>query len=299
MPRVCTSAHKTTFFPDFDISWHIVITGAYNFSHYTERFRGQPHNLYTNEVWSDSGAAPNTWFMSWNNNLVHWVVVSTEIYFDFPFMIQSQYEWLINDLIEANKNRTLAPWIIVIGHRPLYCDNVSKQNTTQTADECAEAATRVRDGVDMNKTGILYYGLEDVFYEYGVDFYLGGHEHDYERMYDIYKNETTKSIINMPSTTYIVTGSAGCDEGHDIFNPNIEQPYVAIRTMDYSFTRWDVYNQTHIHLQQVTENGSIIDDLWYRQDKHGPFKDNYPERDKYIIDEIDAMSYKTVDLNMS
>ena len=244
---------------------------AYNFSHYSERFRGQPYNLFTDVIYTNSGPVNNNWFMSWNNGFTHWIMISTEIYFDFKDMIQLQYEWLINDLIAANKNRTLAPWVIVIGHRPMYCDNVSKQNTSQIADECGEAATRVRDGVDMNNTGILYYGLEDVFYEYGVDFYICGHEHDYERMYDVYKNKTTKSISNMPSTTYIVTGSAGCDEGHDIFSSNITNEYVAMRSMNYSFSKWNVYNSTHIHFQQVDKDEKVMDDVWYKQDKHGPF----------------------------
>eukprot|EP01084_Bolivina_argentea_P184415 318052_1 len=272
---------------------------AYNFSHYSERFRGQPYNLNTGPVWTGSGPVPNNWYMSWNNGMVHWIMISTEIYFDFKFMIQDQYEWLINDLQDANKNRTLAPWVIVIGHRPMYCDNVSKSNKSDTADECGPAATRVRDGIDMNNTGVLYFGLEDIFYEYGVDFFICGHEHDYERMYDIYKNKTTKTTTNMPSTTYILTGSAGCNEGHDIFNPNIQQPYVAIRTMDYSFTKWNVYNNTHIHLQQIIsdttlppdQQGKIIDDIWYIQNKHGPFKHNYPNRNTFIDNTIHPITY--------
>jgi hypothetical protein len=28
------------------------------------------------------------------------------------------------------------------------------------------------------------HGLETLFHQYGVDFYMCGHEHDYERMFD-------------------------------------------------------------------------------------------------------------------
>ena len=41
--------------------------------------------------------------------------------------------------------------------------------------------------------GTYMYGLEEVFYKYGVDFYICGHEHNYERMYDIYLNQTTQT----------------------------------------------------------------------------------------------------------
>lgn len=54
---------------------------------------------------------------------------------------------------------------------------------------------------------------------YGVDLYLCGHEHNYERMYDIAPDfnilspwtsgKTTQSTVDMPATTYIVTGAAG------------------------------------------------------------------------------------------
>jgi hypothetical protein len=52
---------------------------------------------------------------------VHYVMISTEIYFFYPTMVERQYDWLEMDLQNANANRTEAPWIIVLGHRPMYC----------------------------------------------------------------------------------------------------------------------------------------------------------------------------------
>jgi len=54
-------------------------------------------------------------------------------------------------------------------------------------------------------------------YDFGVDIFINGHEHNYERMYDILKNKTTRTTINPPSTVYIVTGAAGSREGHEKF----------------------------------------------------------------------------------
>jgi hypothetical protein len=44
--------------------------------------------------------------------------------------------------------------------------------------DCDGAATTVRDGPGGK------HGLETLFHQYGVDFYMCGHEHDYERMFD-------------------------------------------------------------------------------------------------------------------
>jgi hypothetical protein len=44
--------------------------------------------------------------------------------------IRTQYKWLERDLIEANKpkNRSLRPWIITMGHRPLYNQKFIDEN---------------------------------------------------------------------------------------------------------------------------------------------------------------------------
>ena len=75
------------------------------------------------------------------------------------------WEWVAADLAAANVNRAAVPWIVVHGHRPLYCS---------CDGDCDYAATTVRDGIGGE------YGMETLFYNFGVDLYLCGHEHDYE-----------------------------------------------------------------------------------------------------------------------
>ena len=139
-----------------------------NFTHYSHRFRGMP--TFTN-VWTGSGETPNNWYYSWNEGYIHWIAISTEIYFNFPWMIKDQYEWLLNDLIEANNNRTNAPWIIIYGHKQIYCSDPYNNRPGGSAET-------LRDGVE-DSNGNRIYGLEDLFYEYGVDFYIAGHQHNY------------------------------------------------------------------------------------------------------------------------
>ena len=63
------------------------------------------------------------YFFSIKLGRAHYVLIDTEHYLDKDFadMATTQFNWLKNDLKEANENRSLRPWIIVITHRNLYC----------------------------------------------------------------------------------------------------------------------------------------------------------------------------------
>lgn len=52
---------------------------------------------------------------------VHYIAISTEIPYKFPELVQKQWEWVQADLIAANKNREKVPWIVIHGHRGMYC----------------------------------------------------------------------------------------------------------------------------------------------------------------------------------
>jgi len=52
--------------------------------------------------------------------------------------------------------------------------------------------------------------FEPLFKQYGVDLYLAGHTHAYEREAPIYNNTIDPAGLNNPSSTwYIVNGAAG------------------------------------------------------------------------------------------
>lgn len=96
---------------------------------------------------------------------------------------------------EANKpeNRKNHPWIIVIGHRPMYCSN------NFDPMHCDFENNIVRTGFDISpdhhKTVYLM-GLESLFYQYGVDLIIAGHEHSYERFWPVY-NRTVSLYIQV------------------------------------------------------------------------------------------------------
>ena len=50
-------------------------------------------------------------------------------------MVAKQYEWLVADLEAADRpeNRSVRPWVVLMGHRPMYCSGV--QGQWKQADE--------------------------------------------------------------------------------------------------------------------------------------------------------------------
>ena len=58
---------------------------------------------------------------------------------------------------------------------------------------------------------------------------------------------------------------------HDQWGPlkNIS----AFRSLDYGYTRVQVYNASHLYLEQVSDeqDGKIIDSIWLIKDKHGSY----------------------------
>jgi len=246
-----------------------------NLAHYIERFRGQPANSVPalfKTINEENGVGPNTMYFSWDYGLVHYVSISTELWFgvsspETNVTKDSQLAWLRQDLAAANRKRNQVPWIVVNGHRSVYCS---------CDGDCDGAAETVRKD------------LEPMLMEFGVDFFINGHEHNYERSYPMYQNKSSRSNYNPTAPIYVVTGAAGSSEMHEPFT--LAQPaWSAFRSNSFCYTRMLVYNRTHIHWQQVqtdptqfpgSDYGKVIDDAWIVQNNHGPFSiENAPKEE--------------------
>ena len=155
----------------------------------------------------------NNHFFSFNLGPAHFISYSTEFYYYTGYgwdQIKTQYEWLEKDLIEANKpeNRAARPWIITFGHRSPYCSRVSE------ITECRKhTRPAVKEGIKIKHRGQELYGLEELFYKYGVDLEMFGHEHNYHRLYPVYNNKVYNGSSEQPyhnpkAPVLLVTGSA-------------------------------------------------------------------------------------------
>lgn len=234
----------------------------YNFSNYRNRFSMPgPHE---------------SMFYSFDLGPVHFISISTEFYYFLEYgtkMVANQFNWLREDLKEANRpeNRSKRPWIILYGHRPMYCSN---------SDDIDCSFEYTRRGLPF----IGLYSLEPLLLQFAVDVVLWAHEHSYERtwpLYDskVYNGSRLEPYRNPGAPVHIVTGSAGCQEKTDKFRPH-SPAWSAFRSSDYGYTRLKAYNHTHIHFEQVDVDlkGQVIDSIWIIKDHHRPYDIPDPEK---------------------
>ncbi|XP_076046794.1 acid phosphatase type 7 [Oratosquilla oratoria] len=220
---------------------------SYNFSNYRSRF-SMPNYEDTESL-----------FFSFDMGPIHFISVNTEAYYFLQYGLKPlsrQYQWLIEDLEEATKPevREKRPWIILFGHRPMYCSNSDH-------DDCTHVDCLTRVGLPV----IKMYAMEPLLDKYGVDLAVWAHEHSYERLWPIYNYEVLNGSYEEPYTNprgpvHIISGSAGCKEKHDHFM-EIKPEWSAFRSIDYGYTRVSAVNKTHLYFEQVSDDqdGKVID----------------------------------------
>ncbi|XP_011432423.3 acid phosphatase type 7 isoform X1 [Magallana gigas] len=226
---------------------HEIDTGS--FAHYRHRFStpGTPWPIPLNKMW-----------YSIDIGLVHFVSYSTEVFFTSDGQyVTEQNNWLKADLKQANDNRARRPWVIALGHRPLYCSN-------SDGDDCTKADSKVRAG------------LEDIFYNYGVDIVLQAHEHSYERLWPQYKGVVlSKNYTNPQAPVQLISGAAGSRHRDDPEKAQREE-WSAFANANESLSsvgKLKVLNSTHLYWEQYNLlTKRVIDSVMVIQDNHGPFK---------------------------
>lgn len=191
---------------------------------------------------------PDAMQYSINYKSLHLISFSTEAFFyGSPEQIQTSLYWLEQDLIKATHQRSLRPWIVIIGHRPIYCSILSNE-------DCTVNAERLRFGFDKQL------GLETLLTKYNVDVYLCGHKHNYERTFPVRNNTLlTTSYHNAPSFFQVITGNAGNYEGPDQFdNTNPLPDWLGHRFQGYGFSTVQVSpHHLDLHHYQANIDGTL------------------------------------------
>jgi hypothetical protein len=194
-----------------------------------------------------SGGTQNMWW-SFDYGMAHFIQVDTET--DFPNSPEgpgtylgggpfgNQLAWIENDLQKANANRAKVPWIIMNGHRPVWYSAGQDASVNQF--------------------------LLPLLTQYKVDFYLSGHEHNYERYYPINnQGSIAQSNYQNPQVPiYFVNGAGGNVEGHQKCSgsPN----YIAYRNdTQFGWAKFTFLNVTTIQWQFYGGDSNVVIDECY------------------------------------
>ncbi|KAH0838885.1 Metallo-dependent phosphatase-like protein [Lanmaoa asiatica] len=224
----------------------ICVPGQTNFTGYINHF-SMPSG--------ESGGLGNFWY-SFDYGLAHFIILDSET--DLPVGLQSpdetggsdagansgpfgypnqQYDWFENDLAWVDREKT--PWVIVGLHRPWYIGAPNDSSTVCLA--CQQA-------------------FEPLMVKYGVDLYMQGHVHVYERNAPIANYSVDPAGLNNPTAPWnIVNGAAGHYDGLD---PLTSTPYYSVKAWDntYGWSRLTFHNRTHLtHEFVASANGSVLD----------------------------------------
>ena len=124
----------------------------------------------------------------------------------------------------------------------------------------------VRKGLPV--LGARFFALEPLFQRHGVDLAFWAHEHSYERLWPTYDSivhngsSPGKPYTNPGATVHVVTGAAGCREGHDSYH-GPRGPWSAMRSDAYGYGKLFLANGTHLRWEQLEDTaGKVIDSFW-------------------------------------
>ena len=198
----------------------------------------------------------NLWY-SIDIGFIHFIVFSSEVFFHDEVNVEPMLDWLRDDLEKVNRRRSAKPWVIALGHKPMYC------STDNINEDCK-----------IEKSVVRAY-LEDIFYAGGVDLILSGHQPYYERTWPVYKKKATQYNYREPAApVHISIGSMGA--AYTLAkSSNTGGQWSAFVLSDKgkeSFGKLRIYNATHLYWE-VREciNNRLVDELWIIQPFHRPF----------------------------
>ena len=250
----CSRAYFQTMQPLTSLIPYMVLPGNHekfiNYTQYIANFRMPvtPDNEGSN------------YFYSFNSGRGHFIALSDEHIYDSSDWEQAKHiAWLRKDLQIANSHRDKTPWVVVMAHRPLYCnvDYSIDEQATQSNKDCTFRAAYLK--------GLI----EDIFIEEKVDLFLQAHVHNYQRLSPILHNESISGphdephmIRNAKAPVYILEGAAGNEEGQDWLSPT-PQLWTVVQRREIGFGLLRVMNASHLYWEhRDSDTGAVQDYLW-------------------------------------
>ena len=192
---------------------------------------------------------------------VHFIALNTEVFYTLTDQQEKLLKWLHDDLQSANSRRDQHPWIVVLGHRPMYCSLTNTED--QSNLDCASAsACPVRSK------------LEDLFFEKGVDLYISGHKHNYQRSWPTYRGKVFQQGYRNPKAPiHIINGAMGYAYIVDaIIKTDTWSAFSLSDPKKELYGKLEVLNSTHLMWDAfAAHNNERVDSILVIQQRHGSF----------------------------
>lgn len=189
------------------------------------------------------------WY-SFSLGLVDVLVIWTDLFLNPSTNVsRRQQSWLKQELARFTiAERRLRPWILVVGHAPLYC--------SVAPNVCGPEAAKLRAV------------LEPIFLAYHVDLYLSAHLHAYERTFPIRANGSFcpgglpgTFIVEEPcAPVYVVNGEAGAPFLNYQSSPALWTAQRHPGSLGHG--ELTIHNSTHLQYRQVAVSGATTDEFW-------------------------------------
>jgi len=166
-------------------------------------------------------------------------------------LAKQQLLWLNHVLehFDSAAERRSRPWVVVAGHRPVYC-----------------SMDPVRCGAEAKQIRAV---LEPILVRYHVDLYLSGHLHAYERTMPVHSSRLCHDssagdgthFVQPCAPVFVVNGDAGTPALH---YDTLPAPWTAHRQPGMlSYGELNIYNGTHLQYRQLqASSASVSDEFW-------------------------------------
>lgn len=205
-------------------------------------------------------------YYSTNVGPVHFLMLNSYISYSNS---SAQYAFVEQDLaayaaanprLADGSTTGLTPWLIVGVHEPKYSSTLPSDEFATGAHLSSEIEDELGEAVlpSSPRAGYLGYQMittmESLFYQYGVDLVLTGHQHNYERSYPVYFDKPDNC-----GPTYIVVGDGGNEEGieQDFTSPQAE--WSAYRDVAFGQASFVIVNETVAEWTWKADDGTPID----------------------------------------
>lgn len=204
-------------------------------------------------------------FYSFNLGKVHFLAYSTELVFDkWTYLQKTQEKFIKADL--ASFDRTKHPWLVVFGHRPLYC---SANLTTSGKLPRTKPPWQRNNGDCLTQAPTVRHSFEKLWNEFGVDLVVSSHVHAYERLRTVNKGkvvaceeESFNRVARCKAPVHVISGNPGQDESYAPVSPT-PLDFSVFQDDHVGFGRITAFNESHLLWEQVVSNSSeVIDYLW-------------------------------------